>query len=259
MDENIRLSVSKTKTWSHCKKQFEFSYILKLPKKIRDYHIFGNFCHRVLELFHQTYINGSTEPCHKVMTDVFKVAKLEYINKMTPDMIKECFDIIHQYLKIVSKEPKYITSVLAVEKKFETPITNNIMLNGMIDKISMDDDNIVKVSDYKTTKNKSFLKGDFFQLLTYAFVILQESPDLKKIRASYILLRHDFEEIEVEFTVDQILKIKDDYIKYATDIVNATAYPPNPSILCGWCDFLENCTAGQLRVSPNQVFGEIEW
>lgn len=260
--EQLRLSVSKSKCFEQCKKQFQFSYIQKLPKKERDYHIFGKFCHKVLEDFHKAFIDGSTEPLHKEMSKAFKAAKAEYKDKMTVEMTKECFDILHEYLKLVaSGNSKYNTmkNVLSVEKEFFLPISDKVILNGLIDKIQLDDDNVLHVADYKSTKNKKYLKNDFFQLLTYAYTMLQEDTSIKKIRASYILLRHDFEYITTEFNVDQIMSIKDKYLEYANAMMNETEYKANPTVLCGWCDYLDICQEGQLKVKPQAVHGAINW
>lgn len=254
----LRLSVSKTKTFAQCKKQFEFNYILKLPKKDHDYHIFGKFCHKVLEDFHNAYVkNNSTQAYNIEMGIAFKSAMIEFKDGMTPTMKKDCWDIIDKYLRIINadKNNNSIVNVIEVEKTFSFPIGKNILLNGMIDRIQIDADNVVHVADYKTTKNKKYLKNDWFQLLTYAYVIISEDPTIEKVRASYILLRHDFEYITTEFSVPEILKIKDKYLDYAHQIRTEMEYTPNPTILCGWCDHLSICEAGlkQTRMSYGET------
>jgi RecB family exonuclease len=181
---------------------------------------------------------------------------------MTPEMKKECWGLIDHYLRIITKDKKNnsIANVLAVEKKFELSIGNNVILNGMIDRIQLDADDVLHVADYKTTKNKKYLKNDWFQLLTYGFVMLNEQPDLKKIRASYILLRHDFEYITTEFSIDEILKIKDQYLDYAQQMLNEKEFEPTPSALCSYCDFLEHCPTGKSKSFNNQnIYGEVNW
>jgi ATP-dependent helicase/DNAse subunit B len=259
MLEDLRLSVSKVKTFDQCKKQYEFNYILKLPKKDRDYHIFGKFCHRVLEWFHQQYIDGCLLPYNITMTDAFKVSWTEYKDKMTPEMKKECWNIVDQYLRLITKNKQtgLPANVINVEKRFEFNISENLVLNGAIDRIQLDADNVVHVADYKTTKNKKYLKNDFFQLLTYASVILSENPDIEKVRASYIILRHDFEYITTEFSKEEILAVKDKYLKYGDQILSEKDFTPNPTILCGYCDFLGSCEAGQKQT--RMFNGEVEW
>jgi RecB family exonuclease len=260
--EELKLSVSKTKTFIDCKAKFNYSYNLKLPKKEWDFHILGKFCHKVLEDFHITYINGSDAPYNVTMSEAFKNAVAEYKNSMTPEMKKECWGLIDQYLRIVSNDKKNNLSanVLACEKNFQLLIDGNILLNGMIDRIQLDSDNVIHVADYKTTKNKKYLKEDWFQLLTYAYyVITVERPDIDVVRGSYILLRHDFEYITKEFTRDEILSVADKYIEYAKQIRSEKIFEPNPTFLCNYCDFLEHCQEGKQKVSPQNVFGEVKW
>ena len=262
-NQEIRLSVSKTKTFLSCKKQFHFSYILRFPKKERDYHVYGTFAHKVLENFHNIYISGSQEPYNKAMSRAFKEAYAEFSSKLTPEMKKECWDTIDSYLKIIYTDRNHSLSgnVIGCEKNFSIKIRDDVTLNGMIDRIQVDNDGTLHVGDYKTTKNKKYLKNDFFQLLTYCYALLLEDPSIKKIRASYILLRHNFEYITTEFNSDDILKVKNEYIKYADQILNEKDYDANPTVLCAWCDYLESCPDGQEKVNSkkNKTHGEVNW
>ena len=158
--QEIRLSVSKTKCFSQCKKQFEFNYIKKFPKKERDYHVLGKFCHKVLEDFHLYYLGGSNESYHKVIGDCFKAALKEFV--LTPEMKKECWDMINQYLKIVTEDKKNnrVPQVIACEKNFSIKLSDNVVLNGMIDRIQLDQDGVLHVADYKTSKQKKYLKNE---------------------------------------------------------------------------------------------------
>ncbi|HWZ22685.1 MAG TPA: PD-(D/E)XK nuclease family protein [Cytophagaceae bacterium] len=261
MENDLRLSVSKKKCFDQCKRQFEFSYIHKLPKKDRDYHIFGKFAHQVLQDFHQAYIDGSVAPYNKVMGIAFKAALVEYKDKMTKEMIDESFQLINQYLSIVSldRKNKVSANVIAVEQPFNFDIAPNLILNGMIDRVQIDDDNVIHVCDYKTVKNKQYIKNDFFQLLTYAYVIMLENENIEKVRASYILLRHNFEYVTTEFNKDTILEIKQKYIKCAQDIISEKEYKPNPTRLCAYCDYLDLCPEGKgVNYNPS-VHGEVSW
>ena len=257
--EILKLSVSKTKTFIDCKRKFKFNYIDRLPRKIWGHHTFGTFCHKVLEDFHLAYIAGVTDPYNKVISQAFRDAWKEYGKDMTPEMKREAWQIIDQYLRIISKGEKF-PNVIACEQKFELLVDGNILLNGMIDRVQVDDDDVIHVCDYKTTKNKKYIKNDFFQLLTYAYVMLNEDQNLKKVRASYILLRHDFEYITEEFTPNDILKIKEQYIEYAKQIRVETEFAPKPTFLrCKYCDYFDICTEGQQIISPSLAYGEVKW
>jgi RecB family exonuclease len=264
-EEQLRLSVSKTKTFEQCRKQFHFSYILKMPRKDRSYHITGKFVHQILEDFHKAYIDGSTSPINQEIGRAYKKAREEYGEKMTPEMLQECRSIINDYLKlIVTNGTGYNTlkNVLSVEKNFLIDIGNGVALNGFIDRIQLDDDGIIHVIDYKTTvKGAKYLRKDFGQLQTYAYAILQEDPSIRKIRGSYMLLRHDFELITAEFDLEEILSIREKYLNYAEAITNEKEYPANPSKLCSFCDFLDICSDGQAKVKPKPslAHGPVNW
>ncbi len=259
--EELRLSVSKCKTYENCHKKYQFAYILKYPQKDEDYHVLGKFCHKILEDFHNEYINGSQEPYHEVMSKAFKNACVEYKERMMPEMKKECFVLIDKYLKIITDDKKNNLSanVISCEKSFNLNITDDVILRGVIDRIQIDSDDIIHIGDYKTTKNKKYLKEDWLQLLTYAYVILLEQPDLKKIRASYILLRHDYEYITKEFYPEEILKVKDTYIEYANQIRNEKDFKADPKWFCNYCPFLEHCKEGLAKVKPSLISGEVPW
>lgn len=266
MEENkdqLRLSVSKTKTFDQCRKQFNFSYILKMPRKDHSYHITGKFVHQVLENFHKVYINGSSLPFNQEMGRAWKNARVEYEDKMTPEMLKECRSIIDNYLKLISLNGagyNTLKNVLSVEKNFLIDIGNNVALNGFIDRIQIDDDGVIHVIDYKTTvKGAKYLRKDFGQLQTYAYAILQEDPTIKKVRASYMLLRHDFELITTEFDLATILSIKTKYLSYANSIMNETEYKASPTKLCNYCDYIDICDEGKASIFPPLNHGVISW
>lgn len=261
MTDALKLSVSKTKTFLDCKAKYRFAYELKLPRKEFEFHTFGKFVHKVLEDFHNEFINGSQEALHKVMAKAYKGALAEYRSKMTQEAQKEAYGIVDSYLEKISSEKNSIKTILAVEKNFNFNISNAVILNGMIDRIQLDPDGVVHVCDYKTVKNKKYLKNDFLQLLTYAYVIFNDDPTIEKVRGSYILLRHNFEYITKEFSKKEILEIKDKYEEYAKMIEDEKLWRPNPTPLCSYCDYVELCPEGKGFVNKNKniKFGEVSW
>lgn len=258
--ELLKLSTSKVKMFSHCAAQYKFNYIERLPKKDWEHHSFGLFLHAVLENFHMEYINGCIEPYSKTMTRIYKIVLKQYKEKLTSELKKEAYQIVEQYLQKLCTDKKAVKNVISVEKRFNIQISDRIILTGSIDKVLRDDDNILWVQDYKTVKNKKYLKNDFLQLKTYAYALYTEDRTIKKIKASYVLLRHDFELISTEFNLEEIKDIENQYKEYADKINQEKLYRPNPGILCKYCDFLESCKQGQAFVNRNtQKHGEVEW
>lgn len=261
--EEFRLSVSKTKCFTQCKKQYEFSYILKMPKKDKDYHIFGKFCHKVLEEFHLSLMADKDQPLHILMSKCFKMAKEEFGHQMTQEMIKECFSILNGYLELTSKQRvnNELPNVLGCEQTFKVDIGNNVILNGAIDRVQVDSDGILSVIDYKTSKEKKYLEKDWFQLLTYAFVMYLEDNSIKKVRGSYVMLKHNCDMITKEFDIEEILTIKEKYLAYAQSMREEKEFKANISMLCLYCPFVEDiCPDGKEfaeRFKPSH--GEVEW
>lgn len=264
------LSVSKVKTFDDCRAKFRYSYIEKLPKKEWDFHVFGQFLHEVLEKFHLVKIDESNKaPNHQIMTNCFKQSVQNFGSKIVKSQKDEAWEILNNYLQLISLEESKTesASIIGLEKNFYIDISLDgkprVMLNGFIDRIQIDPDGIIHVADYKTTKNKKYLK-DFFQLLTYAFVLMLEDPEIKKVRASFILLRHNFEYLTKEYHREEVMPIKQKFIEYAEQISKEKLWRPSPSFLCKFCDFLEKCDEGFSYLSKRNLikmsdFGKTTW
>lgn len=241
-----KLSVSKIKTFETCKAKFRFSYIDHLPKKDWDFLVFGKFAHEVLEKFYLRIIAGDVRLDHIIMSEVFKESFANWKDKLTKQQVDDIKVMVQQYLVRRSDERKNNKSpvVTEVEKKFLININDEFAINGFIDRIQIDPDGVLRVSDYKTSKDKKYLEKDFFQLLTYCYVMLKEQPDLKKIRVSYIMLKHNFDEIVKEFTPETILKVEKKFIQRYDEMQKERLYRPKPSPLCKYCDYADRCPGG---------------
>ena len=122
-NNDLWLSVSKTKSYLDCQRKFKFAYIDKLPRKIWKHHTFGTFCHQVLENFHNAYIKGSKQPYNVEMTQAFKDSWKIYKKDMDDEMKKEAWEISNNYLKLISN--KKLPNVIACEQKFKLNVINN--------------------------------------------------------------------------------------------------------------------------------------
>jgi RecB family exonuclease len=254
---DLTLSVSKVKTFDSCKAKFRYSYIEKLPKKDWDFHIFGKFLHEVLENFHKKLIKNDTRPLHVIMSECYKSAFANWKEKITSEQVKEFKQILNGYLVKYTKEQSEY-QVLSAEENFYIDIDGKILLNGFIDRIQLDKDGILHVSDYKSSKNDRYLKNDFFQLQTYAFVMCLKDPKLRRVRTSYIMLRDNFKSIIKEFTRDEVMKMEDKFVEYANQINTEKLYRASPSPLCAYCDYSNICPSSK-EVSLDIKYGEVAW
>ena len=262
--EELRLSVSKAKLFKDCKKRYKFRYIEKVPSKDWEHLIFGSLVHKALEDFHLYYINNSfsSQPFHITMKMALKSALKDFKNKFTNEMKLEAWNLLGIYLKLISNN---FPNIISCEEDFNITFDNNIILRGFIDRVQIDPDGVIHVCDYKTSKSDKYLKGDSFQLLVYAYVMLLKNESLTKVRGSYIMVRDNFnmvgEDIDkpFEFERDEILGIKELFQNYAVDIRQETEYVANPTVLCNWCDYVDQCPEGKKMLFNKPFHGELAW
>lgn len=257
------LSVSKIKTFNQCPAKYRYNYIDRLPRKSWDHFTFGNFLHEILEKFHEELMSDNEQPWHQLMSKCFsEISKNEEFQKdLTKSQKDESFKILNVYLKQITAQQNKdaLPKVIGVETPFYVNINDKILLNGYIDRVQIDPDDILHVSDYKTTKNKKYLVKDDFQLLTYSYVMCLADTDLKKVRASYMLLRHNFETINKTYNRKKIMTVGDKYLEYAEKIDREKLWRPKPSNLCRWCDFCDVCPATKQKEEKLKKFGENKW
>jgi CRISPR/Cas system-associated exonuclease Cas4 (RecB family) len=244
---NMTLSVSKLKTFDEdsggCRKKFKFCYIDKLPRIDRDFHIFGKYLHQVLENFHRAILDNPElgKDWHPVLKSAWDAAYDEYSGQLTGLQVKEAKEIIDEYKKILEEDG--LPEVIGVEKDFYITLNDKVLLNGFIDRIQIDPDGMLHVADYKTTKDPKYLK-DFFQLMTYCYALCMEDESINRVRASFILLRHNFDYLTQEYTREEVVEIAEKFLKTAYAIEEEKLWRPNPQFLCKYCDYLEHCNEG---------------
>lgn len=254
-----KISCSKAKTFESCELKFKFNYILKLKPKDFTFFDFGKLLHKALEDFHQALLDGSVIPQNILMAKCYREALKEYGPKLQKEDIDEAYRIIDEYLQYLSNE-KTPSEILLVEKTFKHNIKDVVSLVGMIDRIQRDPDGVLHLLDYKTSKNMKYYEDDWFQLISYAYIMLQEDPSIKKIRCSYMFLRHGFKCITKEFVPEEIMAVEQQYLDYAEKMQTKQEWKANPSFLCNYCGFLDQCQPGKNAVLPKvSKNGPTEW
>jgi len=87
---------------------------------------------------------------------------------------------------------------------------------------------------------------------------MMENSSLDRLRCSYVMLKHDFDHIEREFTRTEIMKVQDRYLGYADAIQSEKLYRPSTGPLCLYCDHLSRCSAGRDYLGAD-AHGETDW
>lgn len=260
-NDYFNMSVSKLKTFQQCKAKYHFQYVQQLPALEKDYLTFGTLLHKALEIFESEHIKGTSEADHLLMKTAFGEALKDSKYPVTPDQKKEAFQILCKFLEIRAKNKGALAKPIAVEKQFSIDIGDGVLLNGFIDLVKLDVDNVLHVVDYKTSKTKRYLKKDLLQLKTYSYVMCLENEKLENIRTSYIMLKHNFDPITNEFCREDVLPIESEFRKVAAEINQEKLFRSSTGPLCEYCDYLTECPDGMDRVGLIKVdnFGEVNW
>jgi RecB family exonuclease len=239
--ELIKLSASSVKSYDQCPRKYFYNYIQKAPKKQWAHFDLGNLCHKALELFHLEYMNfglKKSKTLGKMMGKAFKEARKEFPN-MNDEMLVDAKSMLMEYLDAVKASGMPL--VKGVETSFSFNITDTVLIRGFLDRVDVTKDGIIKIIDYKTTKNEKYL--DDFQLLVYGLWLQKEYPGVDKFKGAYVLLRHGSKLKEYDFNMHDVEKVKKKLIEYADNIRNEDSWTPIPTRLCNWCDFKDICPA----------------
>lgn len=128
-----------------------------------------------------------------------------------------------------------------LERFLEAPVTEDLILNGRIDRIDQIGDGSLHVIDYKTGTMPE--KVGSFQLLLYV-LILSRTLTYPVSSASYLYLSdgvwHTF-----PIANDDMKEALNHVIEIAKEIEQESEYPEVVCPLCQFCDFLEICDAGR--------------
>lgn len=236
----IKLSASSIGTYEKCPKKYHYQYIEKPPVPEQDWsHLeFGKCAHRVLELFHKDLCENVRNPSE--YPDVMKLSFKDAIKEFDMDILKPEMPalklVLQSYLDKINKAG--LPQVIANELNFDFKI-GEYTVRGFIDRIDKIADGHYKVVDYKTNKNPKYLSN--FQLLLYALAIKEIYPDANKIDGAYVLLKHDCDTLEFEFSEKDYQETIDKVIRVGLSIDTSTEWEKRPSILCNWCDYQSLC------------------
>jgi DNA helicase-2/ATP-dependent DNA helicase PcrA len=145
---------------------------------------------------------------------------------------------LEEFHKKYSESP---ADVLHLEKKFELPLDNDVVITGRIDQINRIEGNRVEIVDYKTGRPKDPKKAALdFQLSVYALAA-KEILDLEPERlVLYNLMTNE----PVATTRDaKALAATKATIADVASQIRAREFPVKPGFGCRYCDYKALCPA----------------
>lgn len=177
-DDVLRLSYSLINEYNKCPFSYYVKEVLKIGEFDENFGIkLGKLYHKILEDSAQKEVK--LEEYQSIINSSFLSAKEKFF---VSHLLPQVFDVIQKNNEFL-KETKYQN--VETEKKLTVQIDENTILNGIIDKIMMDDTfkNLIiidyKTNDFKFKKQKTNYGIDM-QLPVYAYLLDVNYPQFGK-------------------------------------------------------------------------------
>jgi putative RecB family exonuclease len=244
------LSPSKVSSFTQCGLAFRFSAIDRLPEPPSEAATKGTLVHAALERLLDRQPHERTLPAALTAVDeAFELLRHDddYTGLHLDDEAEAAFlddaeQLVRRYFEL--EDPSTITPI-GLELQLEVPL-GTLLLRGIIDRLELDDDGRLVVTDYKSGKapaqnyEQKRLGGVHF----YAFLcerLFGQRP--AKVQLLYL---GDPLVITTVPSEQSIRGLERKLTAVWTAIERACAresFAPRPSKLCDWCNFRAFCPA----------------
>ena len=246
----MSLSPSRVSSFTSCPMQFRFSSIEKLPEPPGVATTKGTIVHRALELL---FVRPAAARTPEALATDMTTALDEY--RTHPDYIglrldgdaverfdRDCHALIDRYFAM--EDPTTVREI-GLELWMEAPV-GDLTLRGIIDRLELDADGELVVTDYKTGRapsgnfeQKSLAGVHFYSFLCEA--VFGKRP--AKIRLMYLASGETIETVPSAQSV-KFITTRTTAVWSAVERACTTGdFRPRQSKLCDWCSFKQWCPA----------------
>ncbi len=244
----MSLSPSRVSSFTSCPMQFRFSSIEKLPEPPGVATTKGTIVHRALELL---FVRRSADRTPEALAADMATALDEY--RTHPDYLglrldgdaverfdRDCHALIDKYFAM--EDPTQVREI-GLELWMEAPV-GDLTLRGIIDRLELDADGELVVTDYKTGRapsgnfeQKSLAGVHFYSFLCEA--LFGKRP--AKIRLMYLASGETIETVPSAQSV-KFITTRTTAVWSAVERACTTGdFRPRKSKLCDWCSFQQWC------------------
>ncbi len=251
-------SYSKLGTYATCPLQYKFRYIDRVRVDVGPgiEAFMGSLVHDVLEWVYEQVGHGVVPSWPAVRTHYHALWEEKWTDDMrivrkaaTPEGYRRVGEqCLERYYG--RHAPFGEGVVLGLEVSFEFPLEDGIVLRGYLDRLSKPEDGVYEVHDYKTSTRlptpEEAARDE--QAGWYALATQMRFPHAQEVRLVWHYLRHD-ERLVTTRTPLELEALKHDIVRRVREIETASAFPPQESALCPWCDYLTICPAKGHRLA----------
>ncbi|MDX2380081.1 MAG: PD-(D/E)XK nuclease family protein [Acidimicrobiia bacterium] len=244
------LSPSRVSSFTSCPMQFRFSSIEKLPEAPGVAATRGTVVHRALELL---FVRSAAERTPAALDADLTTALDEYRTHpdytglrldeaATESFDRDCRALIEPYFAM--EDPTLVREI-GLELRMEAQV-GSLSLRGIIDRLELDDDGELVVTDYKTGRAPSgrFEQKSLSGVHFYSFLceeVLGRRPS--RIRLMYLKSGETIETVPSAQSV-RFISTRTKAVWSAVERACETGdFRPQQSALCNYCSFQQWCPA----------------
>ena len=245
--EPLTLSPSAVSAYRSCPQQYLFGYLWSLREGPRASYTFGAVMHNTIRRFIDQLRKGVRLPWE----DVARIYETEWKSAGYEDYYqeqgykKDGLEQLRVFHTAVLENPP---QVLELEKRFELPVENDVILTGRIDQInSLSGKKDAEIVDYKTGKPKKPAEAKKDIQLSIYSIAAREILELNPVRLVFHYLQNN-ERQETTRDSKQLDEAQKTVQLVASEI-RAGSFPPKPGYQCRSCAYLPICPAYEENLS----------
>ncbi len=245
------LSPSRVESFTNCPLQFRFASIERLPEPPAPHAVKGSLVHRALELLFIEPPESRTpevaRSCVERAAAEFAAGDAEFLQLELGDEERAAFiadagELVEKYFAM--EDPSQVREI-GLELRLEASL-GNLGLRGIIDRLELDGDGELVVTDYKTgrapmrDREQSRLGGlNFYALLCER--VLGRRP--ARIRLMYLRSGETIEAIPTEQSVRFLGRRTEAVFQAVEKACHSGEFRPRQGALCAFCSFQAYCPA----------------